>query len=84
MPTKDAPASMYRTKEGTGLWEHRGKVAVAGIGQAPTMRRWDGVDLSQTVGALSIRAAQQALDDAGISCGRRGRTSPRLTIPRTA
>lgn len=41
MPTKDAPASMYRTREGTGLWEHRGKVAVAGIGQAPVMRRWD-------------------------------------------
>jgi acetyl-CoA acetyltransferase len=67
MPTKDAPASLYRTKEGTGLWEHRGKVAVAGIGQAPTMRRWDGVDLTQSVGALSIKAAQQALNDAGIS-----------------
>jgi acetyl-CoA acetyltransferase len=67
MPTRDAPASVFRTKEGTGLWEHRGKVAVAGIGQAPCMRHWDGVDLGTSVGALAIIAAQKALDDAGIS-----------------
>ncbi len=66
-PTRDAPASMYRLKEGMGVWEHRGKVAVAGIGHAPTMRRWDGSDLGTAVGALAINAAQKALDDAGIS-----------------
>jgi acetyl-CoA acetyltransferase len=31
------------------------------------MRHWDGIDLSNSVGALSILAAQKALDDAGIS-----------------
>ena len=32
------PASMYRTTEGLGLWEHRGKVAAVGVGHSPTAR----------------------------------------------
>ena len=69
MATEYWPISRLRTKTGLGVWEHRGKVAVAGIGFAPTMRRWDGQDLSTSVGALTIIAAQKALDDAGISKG---------------
>lgn len=65
-PTKNAPDSVYRNKEGMGVWEHRGKVAVAGIGQAPTDRRWDG-RLETSLGAYALIAAQKALDDAGIS-----------------
>ncbi len=67
--TDEYPLSRKRTKTGLGIWEHRGKVAVAGIGFAPTMRRWDGRDMSTAVGALTIVAAQKALDDAGIGRG---------------
>jgi hypothetical protein len=31
---------MYRVEEGLGLWEHRGKVAVVGIGHSPTFRQY--------------------------------------------
>ena len=48
------------------MWEHRGKVAVAGYGHSPTERRWDE-NLEHTLGAYSMLAAQRALDDAGIS-----------------
>ena len=40
--TEYAPASVYRDKEGLGLWEHRGKVVAVGVGHSPTARRWDG------------------------------------------
>ena len=60
------PASMYRTQEGLGVWEHRGKVAAAGIGHAPTWRRWDGRP-ETSVGALAIVAIRKAMDDAGIT-----------------
>ena len=60
------PASMYRTEEGLGVWEHRGKVAAVGIGHAPTSRRWD--DNPQTsVGALAILALRKAMEDAGVT-----------------
>ena len=65
-PTQNAPDSIYRRKEGLGVWEHRGKVAVAGIGQAPTARRWDGT-LETSLGAWQILAVQRCLEDAGIS-----------------
>lgn len=65
-PTENAPASVYRLKEGLGVWEHRGKVAVAGIGHSPTARRWDE-NLETSLGAWTILAAQKALDDAGVS-----------------
>ena len=42
MTPQHPPASWYRTTEGLGLWEHRGKVAAVGVGHSPTARRWDG------------------------------------------
>lgn len=63
--TIDAPESMYRSVEGLGVWEHRGKVAAVGIGHSPTARRWDGRP-ETTVGAGSIQSMRQAMDDAGV------------------
>src|ERR1700721_2098483 len=54
-----------RDKDGLGVWEHRGKVAVAGVGHSPVDRRWDGVSMDQTLGAYSILACQKAMDEAG-------------------
>jgi acetyl-CoA acetyltransferase len=65
-PTEMFPNSRYRSKEGLGVWEHRGKVAIAGVGQSPTARRWDET-IENALGAWTILAAQQALDDAGMS-----------------
>ncbi len=66
MPTQNAPASMYRTTEGLGIWEHRGKVAAVGVGHSPTARRWDGQP-ETSVGAWSILALRRAIADAGVS-----------------
>ena len=66
MTTIDAPESMYRSVEGLGVWEHRGKVAAVGVGHSPTARRWDGRPES-TVGAGSIQSMRQAMEDAGVS-----------------
>ncbi|MBI2855978.1 MAG: thiolase family protein [Chloroflexi bacterium] len=57
---------MYRSREGLGVWEHRGKVAVAGIGHSPTARRWDE-KAETSVGAWQILAVQRCLEDAGIT-----------------
>ena len=57
---------MYRNDEGLGTWEHRGKVAAVGVGHAPTARRWDGRP-ETCVGAISIQALRQAIDDAGVA-----------------
>ena len=57
---------MYRTKEGLGVWEHRGKVVAVGVGHSPTARRWDG-EAATTVGAWSILALRKAMEDAGVS-----------------
>ncbi len=65
MTTQNAPASMYRTTEGLGVWEHKGKVAAVGIGHSPTTRRWDGA-AENTMGANSIFALRQAIADAGV------------------
>ncbi len=56
-----------RDKDGQGVWEHRGKVAVAGFGHSPVDRRWDGVSMDQTIGAYSMLACQKAMDDAGVT-----------------
>src|SRR5881392_1392980 len=56
-----------RDKDGLGVWEHRGKVAVAGYGHSPVDRRWDGVSMDQTLGAYSILACQKAMDEAGVT-----------------
>ena len=65
MTTQMAPESMYRSTEGLGVWEHRGKVAAVGIGHSPTARRWDGRP-ETSVGALSILAIRRAIEDAGV------------------
>ena len=54
-------------KEGMGLWEHRGKVAVVGWGQSYIQRRWDGVDLERSCGGTSKESILKAISDAGIS-----------------
>ena len=59
--------SWRRDKDGLGVWEHRGKVAVAGYGHSPVDRRWDGTSMDQTLGAYSILACQKAMDDAGVT-----------------
>src|SRR6187549_2591818 len=56
-----------RDKDGQGLWEHRGKVAVAGLGHSPVDRRWDGVSMDKTLGAYCMLACQRAMDDAGVT-----------------
>jgi hypothetical protein len=64
--TQRIPQSILREKEGLGIWEHRGKVAIAGVGHSPTDRRWEG-DLDKSLGAYAKIAVQRALDDAGIT-----------------
>ncbi|MSQ28980.1 MAG: thiolase family protein [Dehalococcoidia bacterium] len=56
-----------RGTEDVGIWEHRGKVALVGRGHSPVDRRWDGKDMSTTLGALSVMAAKLAMEDAGIT-----------------
>jgi acetyl-CoA acetyltransferase len=56
-----------RNREGLGVWEARGKVAVAGIGHSPVDRRWESGDFKASLGAYSILAAQRAMEDAGIT-----------------
>ena len=65
MPTQNAPASMYRSTEGLGIWEHKGKVAAVGIGHSPTARRWDETT-DTSLGAWSILALRRAIEDAGV------------------
>jgi acetyl-CoA acetyltransferase len=55
-----------RNQEGLGVWEHRGRVAVAGVGHSPVDRRWDE-QLEHSLGAYALLAAQRAMEDAGIS-----------------
>ena len=64
--TQMAPESMFRGKEGLGVWEHRGKVAIVGVGHSPAERAWDG-NPETSLGAYALIAAQRALDDAGIT-----------------
>jgi hypothetical protein len=45
-----------RDKDGQGVWEHRGKVAVAGVGHSPVDRRWDEVSMDKTLGAYTVNA----------------------------
>ncbi len=66
MTAENAPQAMYRTKEGLGVWEHRGKVAAVGVGHSPTARRWDERP-ETSVGAWSILALRRAMEDAGVS-----------------
>src|SRR3974390_668730 len=60
--------SLYRSEEGLGVWEHRGKVAAVGIGHAPTWRRWPE-DPQTRIGALSLLAIRKAVEDSGVRPG---------------
>ena len=64
--TEIAPASMYRSQEGLGVWEHRGKASAVGIGHSPTSRRWEET-AETSLGAWSIVALRNAMEDAGVS-----------------
>ena len=64
--TQNAPSPTFRETKGLGTWEHRGKVAIVGVGHSPADRRWDG-NLETSLGAYATIAAQRALDDAGIT-----------------
>ena len=70
-----APDSIYRSTEGLGVWEHKGKVAAVGIGISPTARRWDET-ADTSVGAWTILAIQRAIEDAGRLTGPGGRVGP--------
>ena len=50
-----------------GVWEHRGKVAVAGFGHSPVDRRWDETSMDKTLGAYSMLACELAMEDAGVT-----------------
>src|SRR5262249_47121081 len=54
-----------RDRDGLGVWEHRGKIALAGFGHSPVGRRWGGISMDKTLGAYSILACQRAMGDAG-------------------
>ena len=56
-----------RNREGLGVWEHRGKVAIVGWGQSHIDRRWDGVTMDRSCGCLSKEACLKAIADAGLS-----------------
>src|SRR3954463_4847621 len=56
-----------RSREGMGVWEHRGKVAIVGWGQSHMDRRWDGVTMDRSCGGLSKEACLKAIADAGLS-----------------
>ena len=64
--TQTPPASMYRSREGLGVWEHKGKVAAVGIGHSPTARRWDE-QVESSIGTWSIMALRNAMEDAGVT-----------------
>ena len=61
-----ADTSWMRHREGMGVWEHRGKVAVVGWGQSHMDRRWDGVTMDRSCGGLSKEACLKAIADAGL------------------
>ena len=64
--TQTPAASMYRSREGLGVWEHKGKVAAVGIGHSPTARRWDE-QVESSIGTWSIIALRNAMEDAGVT-----------------
>ena len=56
-----------RLREGQGIWPHRGKVAIAGIGHSPVDRRWETGEFETSLGSYSVLAAKLAMEDAGIT-----------------
>ena len=66
MASNPQSGGWMRSKEGLGVWEHKGKVAVSGYGHSPVERRWDE-NVEHSLGAMSILAAEKALEDCGLS-----------------
>ena len=66
MPHPGVPRDWFRSRDGMGLWEGRGKVVATGIGTSPTARRWDEKP-ETSMGAMTIIAIRKAIADAGIS-----------------
>jgi len=66
MTTSKLPG-WQRNREGLGIWEGRGKVAVAGVGHSPVDRRWNTGDFETSLGAYAILSAKLAMEDAGIT-----------------
>ena len=64
---KQVPYQWRRDTDGLGVWEHRGKVAVAGFGHSPVDRRWDETSMDKTLGAYSMLACELAMEDAGVT-----------------
>ena len=56
-----------RDRDGLGVWEHRGKVAVVGYGHSPVDRRWDETNLDASLGAYTIMACEKAMEQAGVT-----------------
>jgi hypothetical protein len=60
-----------RDTDGLGVWEHRGRVAVAGVGHSPVDRRWGGgsmvliADLRSHLGKARVDAERRR--DGGIA-----------------
>jgi acetyl-CoA acetyltransferase len=65
--TTDFDRGWQRNKTGLGVWEHRGKVAIAGYGYSDLDRRWDGVSMDRTLGAFQADAMEKAIADAGLT-----------------
>src|SRR5215510_9264747 len=55
--------SWRRDKDGLGVWEHRGKVAVAGYGHSPLYRRWAGPSMYKILGSYLILVCQTVIVD---------------------
>lgn len=66
-PANKEDTSWQRSQPGLGVWEHRGKVAIVGVGQSYIDRRWDGKDMTKSCGAKAMEAIRMALDDAGLT-----------------
>ena len=64
---RQTPYQWRRDTDGLGVWEHRGKVAVAGFGHSPVDRRWDETSMDKTLGAYSMLACELAMEDAGVT-----------------
>jgi hypothetical protein len=82
-----------RDKDGQGVWEYRGKVAVAGGGHLPVDCLWDGVAMDKTPGVCAIlacrhrtrsrvsSAATAILPAAAAAPRRSGRRGPAASCP---
>jgi hypothetical protein len=56
-----------RDKDGLGIWEHRGKVAAAGVGHSPVDRHWDEVSMDKMLGAYRSWPARRRWTKPGVT-----------------